>query len=91
VNINNLGLSEPGRRVAAALQNYGTYVVDTTQGCPNMRGDQNIDGGVKQTLIKDMRKIYPLLRMVLNNDAGQAASGGGMPRAENCAFNSPGR
>jgi hypothetical protein len=56
-----------------------------------MRGDQNIDGGVKQALIKDMRKIYPLLRMVLNNDAGQAASGGGMPRAENCAFNSPGR
>ena len=30
VNIAGLGLSEPGRRLAAALQNYGTYAVDGT-------------------------------------------------------------
>jgi hypothetical protein len=90
VDIAGLGLSEPGRRVATALQNYGAYVVDTT-GCPNMRGDQNIDAAVKRAVIDDMRKVYPLLRMVLNNSAGQTASGGGSPRAENCSFDSPDR
>src|SRR5512132_2837040 len=85
VNIAGLGLSEPGRRLAAALQNYRTYVVDGTV-CPNLRGDQEIDPGVRQALITDMRKIYPRLRMVLNSKAGQTASGGGTPRAENCAF-----
>jgi hypothetical protein len=89
-DIAGLDLSEPGRRLARALQNYGTYVVDTT-GCPNMRGDQDIDAEVKRALIDDMRKIYPLLRMVLNNSAGQTASGGGTPRAENCAFDSADR
>jgi hypothetical protein len=90
VNIESLGLSEPGNRLAEALKNYGTYVIDNSQ-CPAFRGDQNIDGSVKQSLINDMRKIYPLLRMVLNNSAGQTASGGGTPRAENCAFNSTDR
>jgi hypothetical protein len=89
-NIAGLGLSEPGRRLAAALQNYGAYAVDGSS-CPTLRGDQNINGGVRQTLINDMRKLYPLLRMVLNNSAGQTASGGGTPRAENYAFNSPDR
>jgi len=52
-----------------------------------MRGDQNINAGVRQALINDMRKLYPLLRMVLNNSAGQNACGGGAAQAENCAFN----
>jgi hypothetical protein len=91
VNINNLGLSDPGKRLAEALQKYGTYVVDTTRSCPNMRGDQTITAATRATLSADMKKIYPLLRMVLNSDAGQTASGGGTPRAENCAFNSPDR
>jgi hypothetical protein len=86
VNIGSLGLSEPGKRLAEALQNYGTYVVDNAQ-CPTMRGDQNINAGVRQALTNDMRKLYPQLRMVLNNSAGQNASGGGAPQAENCAFN----
>jgi hypothetical protein len=87
VNIGSLGLSEPGKRLAEALQNYGTYVVDNSL-CPVMRGDQNINGSVRMALIRDMKKLYPLLRMVLNNSAGQNASGGGTPRAENCAYNS---
>jgi hypothetical protein len=90
VDIAGLGLSEPGGRLAEALQDYGAYAVDGTE-CANMRGDQDIDAGVKQTLRTDMRKIYPLLRMVLNNSAGETVSGGGTPRAENCAFNSPDR
>jgi hypothetical protein len=90
-NIAGLGLSEPGKRLAEALQKYGAYVVDTTRSCPNMRGDQTITTATRTTLRADMKKIYPLLRMVLNNSAGQTASGGGTPRAENCAFNSPDR
>ena len=89
-DIANLDLSEPGRRVAEALQNYGVYVVDTT-GCPNMRGDQDIDAGVRRALIDDMRKVYPLLRRVLNNSVGETDSGGGTSRAENCAFDSADR
>jgi len=90
VNIAAFGLSEAGTRLASALHNYGAYVVDATT-CPIMPGDQYIDGGVRQSLINDMRKLYPQLRMVLNNSAGQTASGGGTPRAENCAFNSASR
>ena len=36
VNTAGLGLSEPGRRLAAALQNYGTYAVDG--GLPELAG-----------------------------------------------------
>ncbi len=90
VNIASLGLSEPGRRLAQAMQNYGVYVVDNSQ-CPTLRGDQNIAGNVKQQLVNDMRKIYPRLRMVLNNNPSQSVAGGGTPRAANCAINAPGR
>ena len=89
-DIASLGLSEPGQRLAEALQNYGAYAVDGSN-CPTLRADQDIDAQVLQTLKQDMRKIYPLLRMVLNNEADQTASGGGTPRAENCAFDSPDR
>jgi hypothetical protein len=90
VNIDSLGLSEPGKRLAKALQDYGVYVVDNSQ-CPTLRGDQHITAGVKQALITDMRKLYPRLRMVMNNNASQAVAGGGTPRAANCAFDSPSR
>lgn len=90
VDIGSLKLSEPGQRLAAALRDYGVYVIDNSR-CPTIRGDQHINNGVRLAMIKDMRKLYPLLRMVLNNAAGQTASGGGVPIAENCAFDSPDR
>ena len=90
VNIGSLGLSEPGRRLAQAMQDYGVYVVDNSN-CPTLRGDQNIAGNVKQALVNDMRKIYPRLRMVLNNNPSQSVAGGGTPRAANCAINASGR
>jgi hypothetical protein len=90
VNIAALGLSEPGRRIAEALKNYGVYAVDGSS-CPTLRGDHYITASVKTALTADMRKIYPNLRMVLNNAKDQTASGGGTARAENCAFDSPGR
>ncbi len=87
IAIARLGLSEPGRRLAVALQNYGIYVVDNSLG-PTIRGDQHIDPKIRLAMLKDMKKLYPLLRMVLNNGADQTASGGGEPRARNCAYDS---
>ena len=89
VNVNNLGLSEPGRRLAAAIQNYGMYATDGG-GCTAgaIDADQNITSGIKSQLRTDIRKIYPLVRLVTNNAMGSAVAGGGSPRAPNCAFNS---
>ena len=87
VNVDKLGLSEPGARLAHALQDYGVYVVDTTRGPnANMRADQYVDPKVQVALAKDMQKIYPTLRMITNNAKDQLTSGGGTPRAENCGI-----
>jgi hypothetical protein len=60
------GLSEPGRRMADALQRYGGYVLDGSE-IPTMRGDQYIDAGVKNQMISDMRKLWPHMRMVVSD------------------------
>lgn len=88
VDIGKLGLSEPGRRLAEGIRNYGIYVVDDG-GCSSgaMRADQYIDSGVLNQLKRDIPKIYPHIRMVLNNDVlGNAVAGGGTALAPNCAF-----
>jgi hypothetical protein len=90
VDIGRLGLSEPGRRLAAAIQNYGMYASDGG-GCTAgaIEADQTVSGGVKDQLRGDIRKIYPHVRLVTNNSVlGSAVAGGGSPRAPNCAFNS---
>ena len=87
MNVDKLGLSEPGARLAKSLQDYGVYVVDTTRGPnANMRADQYVDPKVQVALAKDMQKIYPTLRMITNNAKDQLTSGGGTPRAENCGI-----
>ena len=88
VNIASLGLSEPGRRLAEAIQDYGIYAVDGG-GCQNgaIRTDQHVDPKTLATLKRDAPKIYRHIRMVLNNDVlGSPTAGGGAPRAPNCAF-----
>ncbi|MEZ5861309.1 MAG: hypothetical protein R3D28_20415 [Geminicoccaceae bacterium] len=89
IDINSLGLSEPGRRLARALQNYGAYVVDNA-GCGGgaMRADQEVSSQVRSQISGDMPKIYKHIRMVLNNSnvLGTAVAGGGQPLAPNCAF-----
>jgi len=88
VNVNSLGLSEPGRRLAQAIQNYGIYVVDGG-GCKAgaIRADQDVSGSVLNQLSKDIPKIYRRIRMVLNNNVmGSPVAGGGKPLAPNCAF-----
>ena len=88
VNIDSLGLSEPGRRLAEALQNYGIYAVDGG-GCSAgaMETDQTLSDGVRSQMVRDMPKIYRHMRLVLNNDVlGNPVAGGGTPLARNCAF-----
>lgn len=88
VNLDSLGLSEPGRRLAEAIRDYGIYVVDGGAGA--IRADQHVSATVRAQLMKDISKIYPHIRMVLNNDnvLSSAAAGGGTPRAPNCAYDS---
>jgi len=91
VNLGGLGLSEPGKRLAQALRDYGIYLVDGG-GCANgaIRADQHIDGTTLKLLKQDIPKLYKEMRMVLNNDVlGSPVSGGGAPLAPNCAFDAP--
>ena len=97
VDLATLGLSEPGRRLAAALRDYGAYAVDGG-GCEQgfLRGDSTIRTATLEQLRADLAKLYPRLRMVLNNDIlGDAVAGGGQPVAPNCAVDAgapiPGR
>lgn len=90
VNINALipASNEPGRRIAAALQNYGMYLVDMG-GC-GIRTDQHVKESARQNVKDAIRKVYPYMRAVLNNSKDQVASGGGTPIAQNCAFDAKG-
>ena len=85
INISVLSLSEAGVRLATALQDYGVYCVDNSEG-PAMRADQYVNASIRTALLSDLGKIYPLMRRVLNNAKDQTASGGGTPRSINTAF-----
>jgi hypothetical protein len=83
-NLDTLGLSEPGKRVAEALRDYGMYMTDTG-GCVAMRTDQFINSTVENQVRTDLGKVYNYVRMVENGGTGPVA-GGGDPLASNCAF-----
>ena len=88
VDLDNLGLSEPGRRLAEAIRAYGIYVGDGG-GCNAgaIEADQEVSAEVKKQLRADIRKIHPHIRLVLNNDVlGSPVAGGGEPLGPNCAF-----
>ena len=90
VDLNKLGLSEPGRRLAEAIRDYGIYAVDGG-GCNAgaLRADQTVSSAIRTQLRNDIRKIHPHIRLVLNNNVlGSATAGGGAARAPNCAYNS---
>jgi hypothetical protein len=87
-----LRLSEPGRRLAAAIRDYGIYAVDGG-GCEQgvLRGDSTIRPATLALLNADIPKLYPLIRMVLNNDVlADPIAGGGRPIAPNCAVDATG-
>jgi hypothetical protein len=84
-DLDTLGLSEPGKRVAEALRGYGAYVVDGARGVA-MRADQFVNPTVHNQLKADLAKVYKYIRLVKNNAKDQTASGGGDPIAPNSAF-----
>jgi hypothetical protein len=88
IDIATLGLSEIGLRLAEGLQEYGAYVVNGG-GCNAgaIDADQHVSYATKRQLRSDIRKIYPLMRRVMNNDVlGSPVAGGGTPLGPNCAF-----
>jgi hypothetical protein len=88
VDLDSLDLSEPGRRLAEAIRDYGIYVSDGG-GCNAgaLEADQEVEESIRKELREDIRKFYPMVRLVLNNDVlGSPTAGGGEPLAPNCAF-----
>ncbi len=83
-NLDALGLTARGKRLAEAVRDYGIYAVDTGA-CPALRADQYVQntGELKTAL----SRIYPYIRRVLNNDVlGTPTAGSGAAIAPNCAI-----
>lgn len=77
-DIETLGLSEAGKRIARTLVEYGAYVVDRRGNMAGISGDQYIPDNVRQDIEKDLHIILiPYLREVTNNQENQPFSGGG--------------
>lgn len=85
IDVDGLNLSARGKRFARCLQQYGIYMVDTGKNM-TARGDQYMTTTATNDVIAATRVLIPLLRMILNNEQNQTASGGGDPIAPNCAF-----
>ena len=65
-DLDKLGLTEAGRKLAECIRDYGMYVVDNAAG-PAIRADQNFSESLRNELVEETRKIYPYIRMVLNS------------------------
>lgn len=83
--LTTLGLSEAGLRLAQTLRDYGTYIQDKG-GNLTIPADQYVSSSLIATLNRDLNTVQPYLRMVTNNAQDQDVSGGGTPRAPNCAY-----
>ena len=75
-DLNELGLSPPGLRLAEALRDYGAYVIDGGQ-MPVIRTTENFPQSLYNqlhfTLSDDLKKIYREMRLVLNSVEGATA------------------
>ena len=79
VDINSLGLSKDGLMVAKALQDYGGYIVDSSDsGGPKAWAVPALEGAVDQAK-NEMPKINEQLRIV-KNSSPNSIGGGGNPR-----------
>ncbi len=65
-DLDKLGLTEKGRRIAQAFRDYGAYVVDDG-GQPTIRADQDFSPELRNELITEMRKFYKYIRLVKNS------------------------
>ena len=64
-DLDTLGLSEKGKRLAEAIRDYGIYVVDGGGGA--IRCDQDFTEALRLELLETTRTIYPYIRLVLNS------------------------
>ncbi len=75
-DLNKLGLSPPGLRLAEALRDYGAYAVDGGP-MPIIRTTENFPPSLYNqlhfTLSDDLKKIYMEMRLVLNSVEGATA------------------
>ncbi|MBK8210679.1 MAG: hypothetical protein IPK78_12675 [Rhodospirillales bacterium] len=82
-SIDGLGLNARGKRLAEAVRDYGIYAVDGAD-CNAIRADQYVAN--TSELKAALSKLYPYIRMVLNNNVlGTPTAGGGSGLAANCA------
>ena len=65
-DLDTLGLTEKGLRLAQAFREYGAYVVDNGDH-PSIRCDQDFTQELRTELVNETKKFYPHLRMVLNS------------------------
>ena len=75
-DLNDLGLSPPGLRLAEALRDYGAYVIDGGQ-MPIIRTTANFSPSLHDQLhhtkTDDLKKIYREMRLVKNSVIGATA------------------
>jgi arylsulfatase A-like enzyme len=96
VDIDSLGLSEPGKRFARAMQQYGVLIADG--GPQGIRGDQYIDVAARDLISRDFDAIWDRMRRVedftTNAHFDEAVRTGkigpGTPLGPNCAFDAAG-
>ncbi len=65
-DLDTLGLTEKGKRLAEAIRDYGIYVVDGGA-APSIRCDQDFSQELRNEMVMETRKFYQYLRMVKNS------------------------
>ena len=65
-DLETLGLTERGKRLAEAIRDYGIYVVDCGAR-PSIRCDQSFSETLRSELGMETRKFYKYIRLVLNS------------------------
>ena len=95
-NLDNLGLSEAGQRLAEAMVRYGIRVVDKGGDVNGaLRLDQAFNNNLRDALNADMITLYPHIQCCNFDDSrwaigGMTAFGGGEPLGPNTAFDADG-
>ncbi len=83
--IEEMGLSEPGKRLAIALRDFGAIVSDRRGSGVAIEADQDLSDTVGTQLKTDFNKLLKCLKMVTNYDPNtQQVKGGGRARAPVC-------
>ncbi len=65
-DLDKLGLTEKGKRLAECIRDYGIYVVDGG-GQPTLRADQDFSQELRNELRSEIRKFYNYIRLVENS------------------------